>query len=96
MELEIVWSKSAASGYSKILIYLDEKWSEKEVKDFENQVRKFLNTLRKQPYILKESKRKGYRRGPINKHTILTYRLDKKKNQLQLIHLRGAKQKPLK
>jgi len=35
MELEIIWSRRAASEYSKILKYLDEQWTEREVKAFE-------------------------------------------------------------
>ena len=95
MELEIIWSKRAASGYAKILNYLDKQWSQKEVENFEQEVKKFLENLSKHPYILKESEKMGFRRGPINKHTMLTYRIIEKKNQLQLINIRGTRQKPL-
>jgi plasmid stabilization system protein ParE len=96
MELEIIWSKKAASGYSKILKHLDENWTAKEVESFEEEMKSFFNTLSKQPYILKESKKKGLRRDPINKLTLLTYRVNRKENQVQLINIRGARQKPLK
>ena len=41
MELEIIWSKRAAAGYAKILKFLDEQWSQKEVENFEQEVKKF-------------------------------------------------------
>ncbi|MCK5277484.1 MAG: type II toxin-antitoxin system RelE/ParE family toxin [Cyclobacteriaceae bacterium] len=95
MELEIIWSKRAAAGYAKILKFLDEQWSQKEVENFEQEVKKFLKNLSKQPYMLKGSEKMGFRRGPINKLTMLTYRIIEKKNQLQLINIRGSRQKPL-
>ena len=96
MDLEIVWSKRAAAGYSRILQHLDENWTTKEVENFEAEIKSFLTILSKQPYILKESKRKGIRRGPINKFSLLTYQINKKSNQIQLINIRGARQQPLK
>ncbi|PCJ00851.1 MAG: hypothetical protein COB15_01905 [Flavobacteriales bacterium] len=96
MELEIVWSKKAAAGYSKILKYLDDEWTEQEVEHFENEMKSFFTTLSMQPYILQESKKKGLRRGPINKLTLLTYRVNEKKSQVQLINIRGARQKSIK
>ncbi len=88
MALEIIWSKKAAAGYAKILKHLDENWTAKEVKHFEQEMEKFFDTLSKQPHILEESKKKKFRRGPINKLTLLTYQ---KKNQLQLISVRGTR-----
>jgi len=95
MELEIIWSKRAAKGYANILKYIDDNWTAKEVLKFEKDFSGFLKSLSKYPYMLKSSSKTGLRRGPINKLTILTYRVDLNKNQLQLINIRGARQKPL-
>ena len=94
MELEIVWSKKAASGYSEILKYLDKKWTIREVKNFEVEVDHFLRNLSKFSSLLKESKKTGLRKGPINKLTILTYRVNQSKNQLQIINIRSSRQYP--
>ena len=95
MELDIIWSKRAAAGYSEILKYLDEKWTEKEVAFFEQELVRFFNVLCKHPYIFEKPENRRYRRGPINKHTILIYRVIEKKNQIQIISFRSTKQKPL-
>lgn len=95
MALGIIWSKRAASGYAKILKHLDENWTAKEVKHFEQEMENFFNILSEQPYILEESKKKKFRRGPINKLTLLTYRVNEKKNQIQLISVRGTRQRSL-
>ena len=96
MGLEIIWSKKAAAGYSRILKYLDENWTKREVENFEQEMDKFFKILSKQPNILEESKINGYRKGPINKLTLQTYRVNEKKNQIQLINIRGTRQKPIK
>ena len=41
MGLTIEWTKQAASGYSNILKYLDEKWTAKEVAKFEVEIKSF-------------------------------------------------------
>ncbi len=45
--------------------------------------------------MLKKSEKAGIRKGPINKLTMLTYRVDEKKHQLQLITIRSTRKKPL-
>lgn len=95
MELEIIWSKRAAAGYSNILSYLDEHWSQKEVENFEEEIKMFFTNLSKQPYLLRESEKTKIRKGPINKLTMLTYRVDEKKHQIQLINIRSTRQKPV-
>jgi outer membrane protein TolC len=59
-------------------------------------MKKFFDTLSKQPFILEESKKKEFRRGSINNLTLLTYRINKKKNQIQLLNIRGTRQRSLK
>lgn len=90
MGLEIVWSKLAVVGYSKILKYLDEQWTEKEVQNFEEGVASFLKVLSEHPQMLQESTSKGLRRGPINRLTILTYRITK--DELQIVNIRSSRQ----
>lgn len=94
MALEIVWTRQAARGYARIIVHLEENWTEKEVKAFENNVSRFLSRLSDYPELLKLSSKKNVRRGPIDRHTILTYRVAV--NRIELLNMRGARQKPLK
>jgi len=96
MGLEIKWTKRAASGYGKILKYLDKKWTSKEIENFEQEVKLFFQHLSEYPELLKPSSKQDIRSGPINKHTILTYRIKPRKNEIQLLNIRGSKQKALK
>lgn len=95
MALEIIWSKSATKGYGEILRYLDNNWTEKEVENFELGIKDFFIKLSTQPYLLQQSNQKGIRKGPINKLTIITYRVSKIKAQIQVLTMRSAREKPL-
>ncbi|MFI5162826.1 MAG: type II toxin-antitoxin system RelE/ParE family toxin [Sphingobacteriales bacterium] len=97
MALKIVWTKRAAAGYDRIVNYLLENWSEKEIVDFITDTDRFFDILAEHPEILrKTSKYKNVYRGPINPLTILTYRVKPRLNQIELLNIRGARQKPLK
>lgn len=76
MTFQIVWTKSAIAGYNQIINYLIENWTEQEPINFITETEIFFEILKKRPEILqKTSKHKNVYRGPINKLTILTYRI---------------------
>jgi plasmid stabilization system protein ParE len=47
MAVELVWTKRAIQGYDRIIKYLEEKWSEKEVKYFVRETAHFFELLKK-------------------------------------------------
>lgn len=97
MALEIVWTKRAETGYAKIIEYLETHFTEKEIRKFVRESHRFFELLSQYPEMLESSKKQKYvRRGPINKHTILTYRIKPRKRQIELINIRSSRQKPLK
>jgi len=97
MAFEIVWTRRAANGYDRIIRYLEENFSDKEIVNFIVDTDKFFEVLSGHPEILqKANKQKHLYRGPINKLTILTYRVKPVNKQIVLINIRGARQKPLK
>jgi plasmid stabilization system protein ParE len=96
MAFQIIWTKAALTGYDRVINYLQENWTEKEIISFIIETDRFLEVLVKHPEILQQTnKRKNVYRGPINRLTILTYRVKSKSNQIELINIRGARQKPL-
>jgi len=92
--LKVVWTRQAARGYARIIVYLEENWTQREVKAFENRVADFLSRLSDYPELLKPSSKKNVRRGPIDRHTMLTYRI--KNDRIELLNMRGTRQRPLK
>lgn len=97
MALKIVWTKRAIAGYDGIISYLEEEWTEKEVRNFVRQTEEFFKLLSDYPEILQKTERyKNVHRGPINKHTILTYRIKPKQKLIELLNIRSVSKKPLK
>jgi len=97
MTLEIVWTKRAENGYDSIVKYLEKNWTEKEVDKFLRESEKFFELPGQYPEIFQKTVySKNIYRGPMNKLTILTYRLKSHKKQIELINIRSSRQKPLK
>lgn len=97
MALEIVWTRRAQAGYARIIEYLETHFTEKEIRDFVRQSYEFFELLGQYPEMLAGTKKqKHVHRGPINKHTILTYRIRPRKRQIELINVRSSRQRPLK
>lgn len=97
MVVKIVWTKRAVQGYTRIVKYLEDEWTEREVRNFVRETNHFFNTLTKNPRLLKPSlSKKDLFRGPINRLTILTYRFNPRKKEIVLINIREARRRPLK
>jgi hypothetical protein len=72
-------------------------WTDKEVRNFIHESNEFFILLSEYPELLqKTSRHKNVYRGPMNKLTVITYLVKPRKKQIELINVRGARQKPLK
>jgi plasmid stabilization system protein ParE len=97
MALEIVWTPRAEKGFEKIIAYIEENWTEREVQNFVLESFRFFELLTTHPEILeKSSRQKNVYRGPMDNHNILTYRINPRKKQIEFLNIRSAKRKPLK
>ena len=97
MAVELVWSKRADQGYARIVKYLEDEWTGKEVQNFVRETKHFFDLLKKNPRILEPSRNfKDLYRGPINRLTILTYRYTPLKKEIILVNIRDTRKKPLK
>ena len=97
MALTIVWTKRAIHGYDKIVRYLEQHWTEREVRNFVQESDEFFILLSQYHELLqKTAKYKNVYHGPLNNLTIITYRIKPRKQQIELINIRGARQRSLK
>jgi plasmid stabilization system protein ParE len=95
MAFEIVWTERAIAGFDEVVTYLKTNWTDREVSNFINETHEFLSLLSDYPYMLqKTSKFKQVHRGPLNKLTMITYRVKVKKNQIEIINIRDARRNP--
>jgi len=95
MAIKLVWSKRAEQGYARIINYLKEEWTDREIGNFVQETNHFFELLIENPHILKSTGHyKNLYRGPINRLTILTYRYKPRKKEIILVNIRSARQKP--
>lgn len=95
MALEIVWSIRAEKGFDKILNYLEENWTEREIRNFVEESQEFFDLLKKNPKMLQVSKKADLYRGPMNKLTMVTYKVKPRNGQILLVNIRSTRQKPI-
>lgn len=96
MAIKLVWSKRADQGYAKIIKYLENEWTDKEVSNFVRETNHFFGLLKENPHILEPAgSRKNVYRGPINRLTILTYHYKPRRKEIVIVNIRGARQKLL-
>jgi plasmid stabilization system protein ParE len=58
MALEIVWTDEANKGLDEIIINLEAKWTEKQVRDFFSRLEECLEKIKEAPHRQKNSLRK--------------------------------------
>jgi plasmid stabilization system protein ParE len=94
MAFEIAWTERAIKGFDEVVLYLTTNWTEREVTNFISETKEFLDLLSTYPYLLQRtSKHKNVHRGPLNKLTMITYRVKPRKNQIEIINIRDARRK---
>lgn len=97
MALAIVWTRRAEAGYARIIDYLEIHFTEMEIRNFVRESNEFFELLSQNPEMLAATKKqKHVHRGPMNRLTILTYRIRPRKGQIELINIRSSRQRPPK
>jgi plasmid stabilization system protein ParE len=94
---EILWADSAKFSFSKIVVYLKENLTEKEVGKFVSRTEEVIATLQRYPEMCRPSiKRKHVRIALLNKHTQMVYHYKPQKKQIEILLFWGMKQNPSK
>lgn len=72
--------------YFRVLEYLDEAWTIREIQNFVDRTEKTLSQIVKTPEMFEASrKKKNVRKGLITKHNTLYYRIKIRKQEIELI-----------
>jgi plasmid stabilization system protein ParE len=94
---DIQWTDSAKASFQKIIEYLRDEWTQREVENFVNRTEDMLNTLKRYPQSCRPSrKRKNVRIAILDKHTQLLYHYRPRKKQIVVLLFWGMKQDPAK
>ena len=96
MALKIIWTPQANSGLMKVITYLEENWTKKEILNLEKNINELIERISKYPKICPATtKYKNVRKGIIDKNNYIVYRIKPKSKTIEIINFRGTKQKPL-
>jgi len=75
---KVIWSEEALNNLKEIIDYLQEKWTEKEIKIFAQQLEKLINTIINNPELFPKSlKSDSVRKAVLTKQTTVYYQVNK-------------------
>jgi plasmid stabilization system protein ParE len=95
--MKISWTPTAKKTYFKVLDYLAENWTKREVTNFMNEVESLLIQITDNPEMFQASRKKmNVRKALITKHNTLYYRIKPKNKELELITFWDNRQDPKK
>ncbi len=97
MALKIVWTPQAEDGLNKVIGYLEKEWTIIEILNLEQNINELINRISKYPKICPQTgKFDNVHKGLVDKNNYIIYRIQSKKELIEIINFRGTKQKPLK
>ena len=90
---KILWSHSALAELKRIIFYLEENWSEKEISKFSRKLEKAVKLIIDNPTIFQIAiSHQNLRRVVIGKHNPLYYRING--DSIEIISLFSHRQNP--
>ena len=97
MALKIVWTPQAENGLDKVLDYLEKEWTIMEILNLEQNINDLLNRISSYPKICPQTRKfNNVHKGLVDKNNYIIYRIQPKKELIEIINFRGTKQKPIK
>ena len=91
----IKWTDNAKFNFNNIILYLQNKWTEREITKFISRTHQVLETLKRYPEMCRPSqKRKNVRIAILDKHTQMIYHFKPRKKQLEILLFWNFKQNP--
>ena len=92
---KLIWSEEALNNLKDIIGYLENKWTQREIKKFARLLEKHLDLIKDNPKLFPESElSNGFRRAVISKQVSLFYQID---NQaVHIVSVFDNRQNPFK
>lgn len=91
----IRWTLTAKSTFFKIISYLEEEWTDREILNFIDELDNFMKHIKNNPYSFPSSrKKKNIRKGFLTKHISLFYKVKPRKREIHLLTFWDNRQTP--
>ena len=96
-DMEVVWSAKAKITFFKVLDYLNENWTKKELLQFNQRTLLTINAIRKNPNIFPSSTlNKEIRKAIVGKNNAFFYKIDPYHQEIYLLTFFDSRQDPKK
>ena len=94
MAYKIIWSPEAVNTFEKIIQYLSENWSSKEITSFIDDTERTVVLLEKKPFLFRGSTTENVHEALITRHNLLLYQIAKSHKRVELISFWDTRQNP--
>lgn len=92
---KLIWSDEALFNLKEIINYLENRWTQREIKKFSQLLDRQLKLIEDNPYLFAESQNSnGLRKSVLSKQTTIYYRIQD--NEIQIMTLFDNRQDPKK
>ena len=92
---KIIWTDEAILGLKRTINHIENRWSQKELRNFSNLLDKQLEIIKASPGIFPFSnKTKGIRKSVLSKQTSIYYKVEG--DSIYLLSVFDSKQNPIK
>lgn len=92
---KILWTNFALGELENTIVYLNENWTERELRNLASEIEETLSLISHHPYLFEAfDSRKNIRRVVVAKHNTLYYRV--KNNTIEIISFFSNRQSPKK
>jgi hypothetical protein len=96
-EMEVIWSAKAKYTFFKVLDFLNENWTHKEIVQFNLKTQLVIDAIKKNPAIFPcSSNNKEIRRAIIDGNNLLFYKIDEVNQKIFLLTFFDCRQDPKK
>ena len=85
MAYKVRWTKEANETFDKIIEYLENRWTDREIVNFVNKTNQVLKQISEQPEMFKPSFKMKIRMGIITKQTSIFYQIDNQNKTIVLL-----------
>lgn len=91
---KVIWSEEAVENLKKIIQYLEENWTEKEIKKFVKKLEKQISIITTQPDSFPKANNLDVRRSVLSKQTTIYYNVHQE--AIRIVTIFDNRQNPKK
>ena len=96
MAFKIRWTHEADENFASIINYLENEWSEKEVRKFAFETQRVIAQIAIFPKMFKSSGKEGIRKATITRQTSIFYHIVENQNTIILLTFWDNRKNPNK